>query len=55
MLIPIQSKDPAKGKILNDFLHWMLDHGESEAAGMTYAPLPAPVVARVRQTLNQIH
>jgi phosphate transport system substrate-binding protein len=55
LLIPIQSADPAKGKILNDFLHWMLDHGESEAAGMTYAPLPAPVVARVRQTINQIH
>jgi len=55
LLIPIQSADPAKGKILNEFLHWMLDHGESEAAGMTYAPLPAPVAARVRQTINQIH
>lgn len=55
LLIPIQSKDAAKGKILNDFLHWMLDHGESEAAGMTYAPLPAPVQARVRQTINLIH
>jgi phosphate transport system substrate-binding protein len=55
LLIPIQSQDPAKGKVLHDFLEWMLDHGESEAAGMTYAPLPAPVVARVRQTINQIH
>ncbi len=55
LLIPIQSADPAKGKVLNDFLHWMLDHGEAEAAGLTYAPLPAPVVARVRQTINQIH
>jgi phosphate transport system substrate-binding protein len=55
LLIPIQSADPVKGKILNDFLHWMLDHGEAEAAGMTYAPLPAPVAARVRQTINQIH
>jgi phosphate transport system substrate-binding protein len=55
LLIPIQSADPVKGKILNDFLHWMLDHGEAEAAGMTYAPLPKPVADRVRQTLNQIH
>jgi phosphate transport system substrate-binding protein len=55
LLIPAQSADATKGKILSDFLTWMLDHGESEAAGMTYAPLPAPVVARVRQTIKQIH
>jgi phosphate transport system substrate-binding protein len=55
LLIPVQSDDPAKGKVLHDFLEWMLDHGESEAAGMTYAPLPAPVVASVRQTIDQVH
>ena len=55
LLIPIQSQDPAKGKVLHDFLEWMLDHGESEAAGMTYAPLPTPVIARVRQTIKEIH
>jgi phosphate transport system substrate-binding protein len=55
LLIPIQSDDPAKGKVLHDFLEWMLDHGESEAASMTYAPLPAPVVARVRETIKQVH
>ncbi len=55
LLIPIQSADPAKGKVLNAFLHWMLDQGEGEAAAMTYAPLPKPVADRVRQTINQIH
>ena len=55
LLIPEQSQDPAKGKVLHDFLEWMLDHGESEAADMTYAPLPAPVIARVRQTIDQVH
>ncbi len=55
LLIPIQSADPAKGKVLHAFLEWMLDHGEAEAASMTYAPLPAPVVARVRQSINEIH
>ena len=55
LLIPIQSQDAAKGKVLHDFLEWMLDHGESEAASMTYAPLPAPVVALVRQSIVQIH
>jgi phosphate transport system substrate-binding protein len=55
LLIPVQSADPAKGKVLHDFLLWMLDKGESEAAGMTYAPLPKPVADRVRQTINMVH
>jgi phosphate transport system substrate-binding protein len=55
LLIPIQSANPAKGKVLHDFLEWMLDQGESEAASMTYAPLPPPVITRVRETINQIH
>jgi phosphate transport system substrate-binding protein len=55
LLIPIQSQDPAKGKVLHDFLEWMLDHGEAEAESMTYAPLPAPVAKRVRETIKQIH
>ena len=55
LLIPVQSADPAKGKVLADFLTWMLDHGEAEASNMTYAPLPKPVADRVRQTIKQIH
>jgi len=55
LLIPNPSSDPAKGKVLHDFLIWMLDKGEAEAAGMTYAPLPAPVAARVRETIKSIH
>jgi phosphate transport system substrate-binding protein len=55
LLIPNPSSDPAKGKVLHDFLVWMLDKGESEAASMTYAPLPAPVIARVRETIKQVH
>ena len=38
-----------------DFLHWMLEHGESEASGMSYAALPAPVVQREQQAFTQIH
>jgi phosphate transport system substrate-binding protein len=55
LLIPVPFDSPAKGKVMHDFLGWMLDHGESEAAGMTYAPLPAPVAARVRQTIQDVH
>jgi phosphate transport system substrate-binding protein len=55
LLIPNPSSNPAKGKVLHDFLEWMLDKGQAEAASMTYAPLPAPVAARVRETIKQVH
>ena len=54
LLIPVPFDSPAKGKVMHDFLEWMLDHGESEAASMTYAPLPDAVVTRVRQTIDQV-
>jgi phosphate transport system substrate-binding protein len=54
LLIPIKSDDPAKGKVLHDFLLWMLDHGESEAASMTYAPLPKNVADKERGAINYI-
>ncbi len=46
--------DPAKGAAVKDFLTWMLAHGESEAAGMDYAPLPAQVQAMVKKTIATI-
>lgn len=55
LLIPDPSKDAAKGKVIHDFLEWMLDHGEAEAAGMTYAPLPPAVIKMVRKTIATIH
>lgn len=54
LLIPQKFDDPAKGKVMVDFLNWMLDRGEGEAAGMTYAPLPKPVADRVRETIKSI-
>ena len=54
LLIPTQPQDAAKAKVLKDFLGWMLDHGEAEAASLYYAPLPAPVEARVRATIAQM-
>jgi phosphate transport system substrate-binding protein len=55
LLIPNPSPDPTKGRVMHDFLEWMLNTGEGEAAGMTYAPLPKNVADRVRQTINTIH
>jgi phosphate transport system substrate-binding protein len=55
LLIPQQWSDPAKGKAMVDFLEWMLDHGESEANSLNYAPLPSTVAEKVRVTIKQIH
>lgn len=55
LLIPVPSKDAAKGKILSDFLTWMLDSGEKMTEELTYAPLPDSVVAKVRETIKQVH
>ncbi|ADW68756.1 phosphate ABC transporter substrate-binding protein PstS [Granulicella tundricola] len=54
LLIPVQSKDAAKGKALQGFLNWMLEKGEGEAAAMTYAPLPKAVADRVHQTIMSV-
>ena len=54
LLIPAQSKDPAKGKILGDFLNWMVDSGQSMTADLTYAPLPSSVVAKVKEEIKHV-
>lgn len=54
LLIPLQSPDAAKGKVLKDFLHWMLEHGEAEAAALTYAPLPKPVAMKVSGAIQYL-
>jgi phosphate transport system substrate-binding protein len=55
LLIPTQSKDAAKGKILNDFSNWMLADGQKMTADLTYAPLPDAVVVKVKEALKQVH
>ena len=55
LLIPEHSSDPAKAKAMQTFLGWMLDHGEAEAASMTYAPLPKDVQNAVRKTIQNLH
>lgn len=54
MLIPLHSKDPAKGKILADFLNWMVSDGQSMTSALDYAPLPANVAAKVKQAIKQV-
>jgi len=54
LLIPQKSNDPAKGKILHDFLTWMLDKGESMVSSLNYAPLPSNVAEKVRARIQQV-
>jgi phosphate transport system substrate-binding protein len=54
LLVPAQSKDPQKGKILSEFLTWMLERGQSMAQQLSYAPLPSEVAARVREAVKQV-
>jgi phosphate transport system substrate-binding protein len=54
LLIPTQSPNTAKTKALVGFMNWMLDHGESEAASLSYAPLPKQVQDMVRKSITTI-
>jgi phosphate transport system substrate-binding protein len=54
LLIPQQSKDPAKGKMLADFLNWMVSDGQKLTSALSYAPLPDNVVAKVKETIKQV-
>jgi phosphate transport system substrate-binding protein len=54
LLIPTQSKDAAKGKIIADFLNWMVDDGQKMTAALTYAPLPDTVAQKVKAEIKQV-
>jgi phosphate transport system substrate-binding protein len=54
LLIPQQSKDAAKGKILADFLNWMVTDGQKMTSVLSYAPLPENVVQKVKDTIKQV-
>ncbi len=52
LLVPVKSQDAAKGKVLKDFLNWMLNDGEKEVSNLYYAPLPEALVAKEHATVN---
>ncbi|MGA9903675.1 MAG: phosphate ABC transporter substrate-binding protein PstS [Terriglobales bacterium] len=55
LLIPEQAQDPKKGKIIADFLNWMLTDGQKMTSQLSYAPLPANVVDKVKAAVKQVH
>jgi len=54
LLVPAQFKDATKGKVIVDFLNWMVDHGESMVSQLDYAPLPDNVKEKVRARIKEI-
>jgi len=56
LLIPTHPADANKGKILKDFLFWMLDQGQGMTNALSYALLPQDVVAKEKAAITaQIH
>ena len=55
LLIPVQAKTPANGKILSDFLTWMVNDGQKMTKALSYAPLPDSVAEKVKATIKQVH
>ena len=37
-----------------DFVRWALTKGDQQAAALDYAPLPAPLVEKVLQRVDQV-
>jgi phosphate transport system substrate-binding protein len=54
LLIPAQSKSAANGKILADFLNWMVSDGQKLTAPLSYASLPDSVVAKEKDAIKLV-
>jgi phosphate transport system substrate-binding protein len=55
LLVSEKAKDPNKGKILADFLNWMIEDGQKMTAQLSYAPLPENVVQKEKAAIKQVH
>ncbi len=54
LLVYRDQQDRAKGEALVHFLWWAIHDGQGTAAGLDYAPLPKPVVAKLEKTLSSL-
>jgi phosphate transport system substrate-binding protein len=54
MLIPTRPADMAKEKVIKDMLNWIVTSGESQAASLSYAPLPQALAAKVLKTVYSL-
>ncbi len=54
LLVPVKAKNPKNGKILADFLNWMVNDGQKMTTQLAYSPLPESVAERVKVTIKQV-
>lgn len=54
LLVPAKIDDPAKRKVITDFVKWMLGDGQGFTEALAYAKLPAPVVAKELKALAKV-
>jgi phosphate transport system substrate-binding protein len=54
LLIPAQIQDAAKRQAIKDFLKWMVTDGQKDCQQLSYAQLPAPVVAKEEKAISQV-
>lgn len=54
LLIPQQSKDQNKGRILREFVEWMATGGQKMTNQLSYAPLPDTVAQKILATAKTI-
>ena len=53
-LVYTHQSDPAKGKMLVDFLRYGLSQGQQAAEQLDYAPLPSPIVKQLKRRLDAV-
>ncbi len=54
LLVYEDTPDKAKAQTLSEFLWWAIHDGQKHAAALHYAPLPAPVVAKLEARLKEL-
>jgi len=54
LLVPAQFSDANKGKIMVDFLTWMVNDGQGMVTALNYAPLPKEVVEKELAVIKTI-
>jgi len=54
VLVFVKPADPAKGKLLKDFLDYAVGPGQSAAEGLYYAPLPSALQDKAKAAVDSI-
>ena len=54
LLLYENPKDKAQGKVMTDFMKWMLSDGQKFAGELGYAPLPEPVIKMELAALTKV-